>query len=171
MTDNEKSVIEWVEQRGKKPGRRDMDGGQCVMHEYMFGKTDSCLDLIKQSIKDEIQKRDHKFEVLEHKLENFISKWALGIIVGISLTLFGGMFGFATWQMKELKSDMTVLGDKMVNMNMASKDSLTGLSFGVAEISIKQQYVLKELEGFVPEHKLLMEHVRETERREKEGKK
>ena len=108
MTDEEK-IESWVEQRGKATGRRDSDKAKCAMHDYLFSKNDDCFSYIKGEIKTEVGKRDHKFETLEHRLENYISKWALAMIVAICTSLLGGMFGLAVWEMRTLSGEMKIV--------------------------------------------------------------
>ena len=162
MDDDENNITEWVEQRGKRPGRRDTDRNQCAMHDFMQNQNDHCFDIIKATIKEEVQRRDHKFEILENRLESFISKWALGMIVMVSITLLGGMFGFAVWQVKSLKENMDVFGVRMIELNMVAVKSLSDLNAKTTEIATRQEGIMNELEKLAPEHNLLMEHLRET---------
>jgi len=166
MTDeNKKDEVEkedltdWVQQRGKEPGRRKTDNAQCAMHDYLVNKNDHCFDIIKNTIKEEVRKRDHKFEVLESRLENFISKWALGIIILICLTLLGGMFTFASWQVKELGIDISKIKEKMVEINLVSVNSLASINLKVSEIAVKQNAIKIEIEKLMPEHEELMKHL------------
>ena len=149
---DENDMVGWVEQRGKHPGRRETDRNQCAMHDYMANKNDQCFDIIKQTIKDEVQRRDHKFEVLESRLEGYISKWAFGLIVGISLSLLGSFFGIAMWQITSVDRKMSTISDSILEMTKS-----------VTIMAHNQEWILKELNQLGPEHKDVMEHLKDTE--------
>ena len=160
--------------RNESPGRRGTDRNTCAMHDYLQNKNDHCFDIVKDTIKEEVRRRDHKFEIIENRLEDkfelvenrlegYISKWALGIIVLVSLTLLGGMFGFAVWQVKSLKENMDVFGNRVIEMNLVAVNSLGELTSKIAEVSVRQEGIMRELEKFTPEHKMLMDHLIKSE--------
>ena len=140
MTDE--TPIGYIEQRvAGNVGRRITDGAKCVMHDYLHAQNDHCLNMIKQTIKDEVNKRDDKFDLLESRLEQYMTKWAFGIIISICITLLGGLFGVGLWQISTLHQGQT------------------DLLRAVVEIGVKQQGVLDYLKRIEPEHQKLMDHM------------
>ena len=153
-------ITDFVDQRSKKSGRRDADG-TCTMHDYAFGKNDQCLSIIKETIKEEVDRRDHKLELLESRMEAFITKWSLGIMVTISSMFVGFIFGLVMWQMKSLKEDVTSIGEAWIRGNQIVVESMNEITVEVTKMGIRQAGILSELEKLAPEHKLLMEHMRQ----------
>lgn len=163
MTDEEK-IEGWIEQRGKTTGRRDSDKTKCAMHDYLFSKSDDCFSYIKKTIETEVGKRDHKFEALEHRLENYISKWALGMIVAICTSLLGGMFAMGVWEMRTLSGEMKLVAGSVSELPRIVEDvkevvkDVDVIKTAVTVIGAKQEGLIDELEKLAPEHKQLMEH-------------
>ena len=155
MTGDEKKdeLVDWVQQRGTEPGRRHTDRNQCAMHDYMKNANDHCFDIIKKTIKDEVTARDHKFELLESKLEGFISKWAFGMIVGICLSLAGTFVGTALWQISSVDKKMSAIAESILEMTKS-----------VTIMSHNQDWMLQEIEKIGPEHIEVMRHVRDAEK-------
>jgi len=152
MADGENNITEWVEQRGSRPGRRDTDRNQCAMHDFMQNKNDHCFDIIKNTIKEEVLKRDHKFEVLENRLENFISKWSVGIILSVSVSLLGALVGIGLWQMQTMHQELAGISDQV-----------TGVKLSIRELSVNQKRIYQQYEDLTPEHKRLMNHMQRSE--------
>ena len=146
------SVADFVEKRDKAYGRRDTDTGRCAVHDFLHDKNDSCLAIIKNSIRDEVQKRDHKFEDLEARLETYMTKWAVGIIVLISATTLGGFASINLWQLDTLHTGQQTLTAAVMDLTKSV------VVVGERQVSFdeKQKNVLKILEEIVPEHKRLL---------------
>jgi len=155
----DREITDFVDQRSKSSGRRETDG-TCAMHDYAFGKNDQCLGIIKESIKEEVSRRDHKLELLESRMEAFITKWSLGIMVTISSMFIGIIFGLLMWQMKALKDDVNSIGKNWNEGNRIAVESMNKFTVEVTKMGIRQAGILIELENIAPEHKLLMEHMR-----------
>ena len=158
--ERDESVTDWVEKREQDYGRRETDMHQCAMHDYLTNKNDHCFDIIKQSIKDEVQRRDHKFDVLEQRLEQYISKWALGMLISISITLFGGLLGFAVWEIQTMHKQLTDISEKVTNTSVTLSSEVYQLKVSLSEMGKTQKGILHELEKIAPEHLELMEHMR-----------
>jgi hypothetical protein len=118
---DEKNVVDWVQKRGKDPGRRKGDY-KCAIHDFVMEKNDSSFDAIRDTIRQEVDKRDHKFEILEQRLQNYITKWALGIIIAICTPLIGAMFGLTLWQMQSLKGDIDRVSEKVITVALAQAE-------------------------------------------------
>jgi len=157
MTDerdkDREDAVDWIQQRGTDPGRRKTDYNTCAMHDYLQNKNDHCFDIIKATIKDEIKARDHRFEILESRLENYISKWAFGLIVVICLSLLGSFFGMALWQIRSVDEKMSVVSTAVIEMTK-----------NITLMSHNQQGMMRELESMGPEHKVLMDHLKDEKR-------
>ena len=162
MEDDRKSMSDWVENR--EAGRRETDRYQCAMHDYLTNKNDHCFDIIKQSIKDEVQRRDHKFDVLETRLEQYISKWALGMIVSISITLFGGLLGFAIWEIQTMHKQLQDISVKVSATTNSLGNDVYQLKMSLTDMNVTQKGILHELEKLAPEHARLMQHMEEHDR-------
>jgi len=160
MTDDdgksrEESTSNWVD---RSNGRRREDRHKCAMHDYLQNKNDHCFEIIKDTIREEVRARDRKFEVLEAKLENFISKWAVGMIILICTSLFGAFFGLGMWQFDNMHKQLTVMSQ---TMNRISHE-VAIISNNQIGISNNQIGILKELESIAPEHRVLMQHLSES---------
>ena len=124
------------------------DGYECQMKEEwavvksVMRNLEECIRILKDGTKNEIRRVDHKFEVLEGKLNNYVTKWTLVIIIGIATTAAGTLM----WQLNGV--------NKM----------LLALTSTTTEIATKQRGVLHELEKLAPEHHELMLHLEKTER-------
>ena len=159
INDREKSTADWVE---RTAGRRGSDANKCAMHDYISNRNDHCFDIIKNSIKTEVQKRDHKFEVLESKLENFISKWSMGIIVSISVSMLGAIIGFGIWEIQTMRAEMGVISDKVTATTNIINNEVSNLKIEMLKSNVNQKGILTELEKLAPEHKMLMDHLRKS---------
>jgi len=144
---DKRNTEDWVA-RDERPGRRTSDRNQCAMHDYLTNKNDHCFDLIKESIREEVQRSDHKFEVLENRLEQYISKWSLGIIISISATVFSALVGFGILQMKTMHEELSGISNQVA-----------ALSSSIIELRVSQMQLYSNYEKLTPEHKRLMEHM------------
>lgn len=155
-TEGQKNIAGWVEKRSEDVvGRRQNDAKKCSMHDYMFGKQDDCLAVIKSTIKTETAKFEHRYEMFDLKLEKFITRWALGIIGAVvSFLSMIIVTGFA-WQFLALREDVKQVEVAIVAMNQTSVESMT-------ELKLKQAGVIKFIEGLEPEHQELMDFLRHS---------
>lgn len=154
---NQKNLSEWVEKRSRQiTGRRQADAHKCAMHDYLFGKQDDCISMIKETIKAEVKKGEHRWELLDAKLERYITKWAFAIIGSVVSFLTVIIIGLAGWQFVSLRDDVREITKIMSVMNQTSVESL-------AVLKLKQDYVIKFIEGLEPEHQELMDFLRHQE--------
>ena len=140
---------EFVEQRNLEIiGRRETDRGQCAMHEFIFGKNDECLRVIKDTIRSENTRMENRLNLLEEKMQGYITKWAMGMIILITSSLLSGMFGISLWQVNSLHDSMEEVTNRLIELNIK-----------MTEVGVKQVGVIDYLETLQPEHKELMQHL------------
>ena len=152
------------EKRTNGAGRRKTDENKCSMHDYLFGQNNDCLKIIKDTIKTEVAKGEHRFDVINLKLEKYITKWAFGIIGSVIAFLSMIIISISAWQFLALREDVRDLSHEMVRMNNTTVDSMLSLNIAVAEIKLNQQATKKFIEKIIPEHEKLMEHLKHQEK-------
>ena len=129
-------------------GRRGSDRAKCAMHDFVFGRNEECLDLLTSTIRREVKRMEDKTRELEEKMQSFITKWAMGMIVVVTTSLLSGMFGIALWQVSTLHKGMENVTTRIIDLNV----SLT-------EFRIRQIGVMEYLKKINPEHEKLMNHL------------
>jgi hypothetical protein len=156
MTDE--NIAEWAEKRDAKSlGRRGGDNQTCAMHDYMFGKQDDCLRVIKDTIKIEVAKGEHRLELFDMKLEKYITKWALGIIGAVVGFLTMIIISLSAWQFLALRNDVQNFTVSAKQMNEDAVASLHQVDIKLVELGYRQAQIIDFIESLKPEHKALME--------------
>ena len=141
--------------RSDRAGRRSADRTKCEMHDFIVGRSDNCFDVIKQTIKDAAEKNDHRFEMFETRLQGYMTKWTVGVIILICSSILGVGGAFGLWQLKSVHEELIRLNQSIITQNQ----SISALATSVAIIATKQEGVLLRLEEIAPEHRELMEHM------------
>lgn len=135
-------MADWVEQRDH--GRRESDTHQCVMHDYMFAKNENCLNIIKQTIKDEVLSRDKKIQAINDRVNHLVSYTAAGLISSIAIGLLGIIMAIILTTLSSMQETDEQISEK-----------LNGIVIG-------QEMIVRRFDQFAPEHELLMNHLRES---------
>ena len=146
-------ISEFVEQRTK--GRRADDQKKCAMCDFITDKNDDCFSIIKRTMREETNKTEHRFEIFESRLESYMTKWAVGVIILVCSGLLGTGGAFGLWQLESVHQGQ-----------IRTNDSILALSESIAKIGTKQERMRFEIESIkaeikklMPEHRELMEHI------------
>ena len=161
MEEKETPITDYIEQRstGSPKGRREADKHKCGMCDFIMDKNDNCFEIIKRTMRDEAKKTTHQFELFDSKLQAYMTKWSTGIIISICSGVLGAGMIFGMWQLNNVHRELMRNHDGLAKISV----SLAALKISVAEQGVKQEGVLSRLKEIAPEHKNLMNHLRDAE--------
>ena len=139
---------------GTSRGRRETDNTKCGMCDFIAEKNDNCHDIIKRTIEKETSKNDQRFELFEQRLHTYMTKWTVGVIMLVCSAVLGGLLTIGLWQLQSVHESIAGINMGILSLNRT-----------VTTIAVKQEGVITRLKEITPEHKMLMDHLKDAEDR------
>ena len=133
------------EKRLIKYGRREDDCGKCALHDFVWDKNEGCIEFLKSKLDHSEKTFDTKFEKLEAKLGQYVTRWALTTILSICIPVVGAMFGFGLWQINSISQAL----QNQLAVTLAVNQE-------IVDIRVGQKRINEFIQTLEPEHRKLM---------------